>query len=135
MLLDCSAILLASSLIVITSGIFTSLLTGLRLSLLSSLFKILFSFCLALFNDAKLLDLVSISPSLRALDIVNFSSLLFPPILFDLFSFGEGSPFNRLVALCSASFLFSESLSIKFKFSLKIFPVLVPDLTCSLLNC
>ena len=94
---------------VITSGILTSLFIGFKISLLSFLFKFLFSFCLALFRDARLLDLIPISSSLRALEIVNFNSLLFPPSLFDLLSFGETSPFNLLVALCSANFLFSKS--------------------------
>ena len=67
------------------------------------------SFSLALLIDAKLLDLVPISSSLKALDIVNFNSLLFPPILFALVSFKKVSPLILFVALCSASFLFSKS--------------------------
>ena len=108
-LLDCSAILFANSLIVITSGRFTSLLTWAKLSLFSSWFKILFSFCFALFKEARLLDFISAWSSLKALEIVSFNSLLFPRVLFDLFSFGAASPFNLLVALCSANFLFSKS--------------------------
>ena len=80
-LLDCSAILLANSLIVITSGILTSLFTGFKLSKISSFFNSLFSFCLALFNDAKLLPLNSKASSFKALDIVNFNSRLFDPNL------------------------------------------------------
>ena len=109
MLLDCSAILFANSLIVMASGILISLLTGLKLSLVSSLFNNLFSFCFALFNEAKLLDLVPISSPLNALETVSFNSLLFPPSFWDLLSFWTFSPFNLLVALCSANFLFSKS--------------------------
>ena len=108
-LLDCSAILLASSLIVITSGILTSLFIGLKLSLSSSLFKSLFSFCLALFNEAKLLPFPLKSSSLNARETVSLSSLLFVvpfPLLLSLLG---TSPFNLLVALCSASFLRSKS--------------------------
>ena len=62
---------------VITSGILISLLTGLKFSFVSSLFNNLFSFCFALFNEAKLLDLVPISSPLNALETVSFNSLLF----------------------------------------------------------
>ena len=108
-LLDCSAILFANSLIVINSGILIFLLIGCKISLFSSLLKILFSFNFALFNDAKLLDLVPISSSLNALDMVNFNSLLLPPNLFVLLSFVETSPLILFVARCSANFLFSKS--------------------------
>src|SRR5210317_2055430 len=57
-LLDCSAILLASSLTVIASGIFTSLFIGLGFSLLSSLFKFFCSF----FFVPSLSFLLSLSP-------------------------------------------------------------------------
>ena len=107
-LLDCSAILLASSLTVIASGIFTSLFIGLGFSLLSSLFKFFCSFSLALLTDAKLLSLASIS-SLNALETVNLVSLFFVPSLSFLLSL---SPFNLFVALCSASFLLSKSFVI-----------------------
>ena len=109
-LLDCSAILFASSRIVTTSGILTSLLTGFKLSLSSSWFKSLFSFCFALFNEAKLLPFPVKSSSLSALDTVNFNSLLFEapfPAFESLL--GVVSPFNLLVALCSASFRLSKS--------------------------
>ena len=109
MLLDCSAILFASSLIVITSGRLTSLFTCWKLSLLSVWLKFRFSFCLALFKDAKLLDFASTWSSLKALEIVNFNSLLLLAILLDLLSFCGASPFSLLVALCSANFLFSKS--------------------------
>ena len=105
-LLDCSAILFANSRMVITSGILTSLFTGFKWSLFSSFFKSLFSFCFALLNEAKLLPLVSVSSSLKALDIVNFNSRFFEPNL----PFWGSSPFNLLVARCSANFLFSKWL-------------------------
>ena len=98
-LLDCSAILLDSSLTVIASGIFTSLFTGFKLSWISSLVSSLFSFNFALLSEAILLDLASIS-SLNALDTVNFNSLF-------LVSGLPVSPFNLLVALCSANLRFS----------------------------
>ena len=104
-LLDCSAILFANSLIVITSGILTSLLTGFKVSLTSSFCIILFSFCFALFKAAKLLDLPSSSP-LNALEIVSFNSLLLFPV-FPFKSFLSLSSLSLLVARCSASFLFS----------------------------
>ena len=100
-LLDCSAILFASSLTVIASGIFTSLLTGFKFSLSSSFD--LFSLSFALFKDARLLALVSIL-SLSALDTVSFCSLFL--LVFPLNSLAVSS-FNLFVALCSASFLFS----------------------------
>ena len=81
---------------------------GFKFSLLSSLFEFLSSFCLALFTEAKLLSLVSIS-SLKALETVNLSSLFFGPIL-DFFSLFSISPFNLFVALCSASFRLSKSI-------------------------
>ena len=65
------------------------------------------SFCLALFTEAKLLSLVSIS-SLKALDTVNLISLFLVPNL-DFLSLSS-SFLNLFVALCSASFLFSKSL-------------------------
>ena len=108
MLLDCSAILLASSLIVINLGILISLFTCFNSILFSLLFNSLFSFNFALLNEAKLLDLEPISSSLSALDKVNFNSLFFDPI-FPFKSFETVSPFNLFVALCSASFLFSKS--------------------------
>jgi hypothetical protein len=75
---------LASSLTVIASGILMSLFIGLKFSFISFLFKSLFSFCLALFNEAKLLVFISIS-SFNALDKVNFNSLFFVSVL--LFKF------------------------------------------------
>ena len=106
-LLDCSAILFASSLTVIASGILISFFRGFELSLFSNFWAFLSSFCLALFTDAKLLCRVSIS-SLRALDTVNFSSLFFDVDL-DFLSLSS-SVFNLFVALCSASLRFSKSL-------------------------
>ena len=79
---------------------------GFKLSLFSSLLTLLSSFCLALFTEAKLLSLVSIS-SLNALETVSFNFLCFVLCLFFL-SFSV-SPFNFFVALCSASFRFSKS--------------------------
>ena len=70
----------------------------------------LFSFCFALFREAKLLDRVSIS-SFKALEIVSFNSLFFDPnFVFE--SFNDGSPLTLLVALCSASLRFSKLLLI-----------------------
>ena len=102
---DCSAIRFAKSLIVISSGMLTSLFTFFEFS---SSFVFLFSlssFSLALFIEAKLLDLNSIS-SLKALETVSFSSLFFVENLF-LLSLSLASPFMFFVALCSASFLLS----------------------------
>ena len=107
-LLDCSAILLASSRTVIASGIFISLLIGFKFSLFSSLFEFLSSFCLALFTEAKLLSRVSIS-SLNALETVNLSSLFFVPN-FDFLSLFSVLTFNLFVALCSANLRLSKSL-------------------------
>ena len=53
------------------------------------------------------------SSPLKALETVSFNSLFLPPNLVSLFSFCELSPFNLLVALCSASFLFSKSEEIE----------------------
>ena len=109
-MLDCSAILFAKSLTVIDSGIFTSLLTGLKISLFSFFLRSLLSFNFALLRDARLLAFVSIL-SLKALEIVSFSSLLFDPF-FSFESLESASPLILLVALCSASFRFSKSLVI-----------------------
>jgi len=92
------------------SGIFISLFICFLFSLSSFLFAFLSSFCLALFTDAKLLSLVSIS-SLNALETVNLTSLFFVPIFVFLSLFSLSS-FNLFVALCSANFLFSKSLVI-----------------------
>ena len=106
-LLDCSLIRFASSLIVIISGIETSLLTGLY-SCFSSLSCSLFSFSLARLIEARLLPFNSLaSSSPKALEIVSFNSLFFG-LLLSLFSF-VASPLSLLVALCSANFLFSKS--------------------------
>ena len=86
----------------------TFLFTGLKFSCVSSFLRSLFSFCFALFRDARLLDLVSIL-SLKALETVSFCSLFFDPI-FPFKSFGDNSPLSLLVALCSASLRFSKSL-------------------------
>jgi hypothetical protein len=113
-LLDCSAILFASSRTVIASGILISLLIGFKFSLSSFLFKFFCSFSLALLTDAKLLSLASIS-SLKALETVNLVSLFFVPNLSFLPSL---SPLSLFVALCSASFLLSKSFVIDGVFSL-----------------
>jgi hypothetical protein len=105
-LLDCSAILFASSLTVIASGILTSLLTGFKFSLFLLYLSFLCSFSLALLTDAKLLSLASIS-SLNALETVNFVSLFFVPVFDFLPSL---SPLSLLVALCSAIFFFQNHL-------------------------
>ena len=73
--------------------------------------KFLFSFCLALLTEAKLLSLASIS-SLRALETVNFNSLFFVPDFKVFLSLLSLSPLSLLVALCSANFLRSKSLVI-----------------------
>ena len=88
------------------SGILISLFTGFKFSLFSSLLTFFNSFCLALFTDAKLLSLVSIS-SLKALETVSLTCLLFAPNL--LFLSLSESPLSFLVALCSASFRLSKS--------------------------
>ena len=88
-----------------------SLFTGFKLSLTSSFDRFLFSFSLALFTDAKLLSLASIS-SLKALDTVNFVSLFFTPDFKVFLSLFWLSPLSLLVALCSASLRLSKSLVI-----------------------
>ena len=105
--LDFSAILLESSCMVICFGIFTSLITFLNsfLSSFSGLF--FFSLSLALFTEARLLCLISISSTLRALDTVNLKSLLSigPFNLSLLFPAGLLSFFIKsLVACCSTNF-------------------------------
>ena len=105
--LDFSAIRLESSWIVICSGIFTSLITFLNsfFSSLSGLF--FFSFNRALLTDAKLLCLISISSTFKALETVSLKSLLsigvfnfnllFPAGLFSFL-------IKSLVACCSINF-------------------------------
>ena len=95
-----------------------SLFIGFKFSLFSSLFEFFNSFCLALFTDAKLLSLVSIS-SLSALETVSFNSLFFVPNLV-FFSLLSVSPFNLFVALCSANFLLSKSLAVDDIFGAKL---------------
>jgi len=73
----------------------------------SSFFAFFNSFCLALFTDAKLLSLVSIS-SLKARETVSFVSLFLKPN-FNFLSFSPSSPFNLFLALCSASLRLSKS--------------------------
>jgi hypothetical protein len=68
----------------------------------------LFSFNLALFTEAKLLCLISISSTFKALDTVNLKSLLSTgPLSFNLlFPVGLSSFFIKaLVACCSTNFL------------------------------
>ena len=90
------------------SGMLISLFMGFKFSLLLSLFKFFCSFSLALFTDARLLSLASIS-SLKALETVSFVSLLLAP---NFCFFPSLSPLSLFVALCSASFLLSKSLLI-----------------------
>ena len=78
-------------------------------SLSSSFIEFFSSFCLALLTDARLLSLVSIS-SLSALETVSFNSLFFGFNL-DFLSLFSASPFNLLVALCSANLRLSKSLT------------------------
>ena len=106
--LDFSAILFESSCIVISSGIFTSLMTFLNsfFSSFSGLF--FFSLSLALFTDAKLLCLISISSTFNALETVNLKSLLSTGLfnLSLLLPVGLLSFFIKsLVACCSTNFL------------------------------
>ena len=124
-LLDCSAILLANSLTVIASGILISLLIGLRFSWASPFIKFLFSFCLALLTEAKLLSLASIS-SLRALETVSFNSLFLVPDFKVFLSFPSLSPLSLFVALCSASLRLSKSFVIGGDFGTKADFILVP---------
>ena len=90
---------------------FTSRLTGFKLSWTCSLVKFLFSFCLALLTEASLLALASIS-SLKALETVNFNSLFFVPAFKVFLSLLSFSPLSLLVALCSASLRLSKSFVI-----------------------
>ena len=73
--------------------------------------KFLFSFNLALFTEAKLLSLASIS-SLRALETVNFNSLFFVPDFKVFLSLLSLSPLSLFVARCSANFRLSKSFVI-----------------------
>ena len=66
---------------VILFGIFTSLITFLNSFLISSFFNF-FSFCLALFTEAKLLCLISNSSTFIALEIVSLDSLFVSKFLF-----------------------------------------------------
>ena len=79
-----------------------SLFTGFKFSLFSSLLIFFNSFCLALFTDAKLLSLVSIS-SLKALETVSFFCLLF--IFRTLLEVGNQDSINLV-------FSFNEVISI-----------------------
>ena len=92
---------------VICSGIFTSRITFLN-SFFSSLSGFFFSLSLALFTDAKLLCLISISSTFKALETVSLKSLLSTgPFSFNLlFPAGLLSFFIKsLVACCSINFL------------------------------
>jgi len=105
--LDFSAILFESSWIVICSGIFTSLITFLN-SFFSSPSGFFFSLSLARFTDAKLLCLISISSTFKALETVNLKSRLsIGPLSFSLLlPAGLLSFFiNSFVACCSINFL------------------------------
>ena len=134
-LLACSAILFANFRIVITFGTLTFLTIGLSFSNNVSLEIAIFSFLFALLIDAKLLDLNPRLSSSKALERVSLYSLFLTIGLLLIAFSATTCPLTLFVALCSASFLFSESLLIKFKSLLKILPVLVPDLIWSLLNC
>ena len=114
-LLACSAILFANFRIVITFGTLTFLIIGLLFSNNESLEIAIFSFLFALLIDAKLLDLNPRLSSFKALERVSLYSL-FLTIGLPLITFSEATcPLTLFVALCSASFLFSKSLLIKFK--------------------
>ena len=92
---------------VICSGIFTSRKTFLNSFFSPSMF-VFFSFNLALLTEAKLLCLISISSTFKALDTVNLKSLLSigPLSLSLLFPVGLSSfLIKALVACCSINFL------------------------------
>ena len=108
MSLDFSAIRFESSCMVICSGIFTSLITFLNsfFSSFSGLF--FFSFNLALLTEARLLCLISISSTFKALETVSLKSLLsigffnfnlLFPVGFSVFFI------KALVACCSTNLL------------------------------
>ena len=93
---------------VICSGIFTSRKTFLNSFLSSPPGFVFLSFNLALLTEAKLLCLISISSTFKALETVNFKSLLsIGPLSFNLLlPVGLSSFFiNDLVACCSTNFL------------------------------
>ena len=93
---------------VICSGIFTSFITFLYSFLSSASGIFFFSLSLALLTAAKLLCLISISSTFRALETVNLKSLLSMGVLsFNLlFPVGLSSFFmNAFVACCSTNFL------------------------------
>jgi len=105
---DFSAIRFESSCMVICSGIFTSLITFLNSFFSSPSGLFFFSFNLALLTEAKLLCLISISSTFKALATVNLKSLLSTglfnlSLLFPvgLFSF----LIKSFVACCSINFL------------------------------
>ena len=104
---DCSAILFDNSWIVICEGILTSLITFLN-SRLSSPSGFFFSFNLALFTEARLLCLISISSTFNALETVNLKSRLSTgPLSFSLLLPAGLLSFliKSLVACCSINFL------------------------------
>ena len=93
---------------VICSGIFTSRNTFLNSFLSSPLGLFFFSLSLALFTEAKLLCLISISSTFNALETVSLKSLLsIGPFSFSLlFPVGLSSfLIKALVACCSINFL------------------------------
>ena len=90
----------------ICSGIFTSLITFLN-SFFSAPSGFFFSLSLARLTDARLLCLISISSTLRALETVNLKSRLSTgPLSFNLLLPAGLSSFliNSLVACCSTNF-------------------------------
>jgi|TARA_B100001057_G_scaffold351947_1_gene353454 hypothetical protein len=92
---------------VICSGIFTSLITFLN-SRLSSPSGFFFSFNLALFTDARLLCLISISSTFNALETVSLKSRLSTgPLSFNLLLPAGLLSFliKFFVACCSINFL------------------------------
>ena len=105
--LDFSAILLDSSCIVICSGIFTSLITFLN-SFFSSPSGFFFSLSLARLTEARLLCLISISSTFKALETVNLKSRLsIGPLSLSLLLPAGLLSFliKSFVACCSINFL------------------------------
>ena len=105
---DFSAILFESSWIEICSDIFTSLTTFLNSFFSSKLLIFFLSFSRALFTEAKLLCLISISSTFKALETVNLKSLLSTgPFNFNLLFPAGFSSFliKAFVACCSINFL------------------------------
>ena len=131
MSLDFSAIRFDSSWIVICSGIFTSLIIFLN-SFFSSLSGFFLFFNLARLTEARLLCLISISSTFKALETVNLKSCLSTgPLSFNLlFPAGLVSFFIKsLVAFCSINFL------VKFFFFSSLLTVVAEDGLLNVLFC